>query len=159
MLAGEGAVSVVSVRGSEMLLVLTRGLPLRLTVSGLVLALEDKSSENKFIPSIRHESSGSSGGREESGARKGLETVLVVGGQEEATGVVKNGLNEDFFTGDLGLAMLVSNNRGIDWWEQLLDISAGDLLGGDLGGISGILEGWNGPEGGLGGRGGGGGLK
>ena len=158
MEAGEGAVNVVRVRGSEMLLVLTRGLPLRLTVSGLVLALEDKSSVNKFIPSFRLESSGSSGGREESGARKGLETVFA-GGQEEATGVVKNGLNEDFFTGDLGLAVLVSNNRGIDWWEQLFDISAGDLMGGDLGGISGILEGWNGPEGGLGGRGGGGGLK
>ena len=105
MEAGEGAESVVRVRGSEMLLVLTRGLPLRLTVSGLVLALEDKSSVNKFIPSFRLESSGSSGGKEESGARKGLETVLI-GGHEEETGDVRKGLKEVFLTGDVGFEIL-----------------------------------------------------
>ena len=60
---------------------------------------------NKSTPSSRLESSGSSGGKEESGARKGLETVLI-GGHEEETGDVRKGLKEVFLTGDVGFEML-----------------------------------------------------
>ena len=112
MEAGEGAVNVVRVRGSEMLLVLTRGL----TLTGLVVSAPELNSEvNKVTPSCWLESSGSFGGREDRGARKGLETALT-GGQEEETGEVKKGLNGDFFTGDEGvcLEMFASNNLGRD---------------------------------------------
>ena len=97
--AGGGAVSV---RGSETLLVLTHGLAVTVV---LLLSVEDNSFVNKSTPSSRLESSGSSGGKEESGARKGLETVLI-GGHEEETGDVRKGLKEVFLTGDVGFEML-----------------------------------------------------
>ena len=102
VLVGGGAV-----RGSETLLVLTRGL----TLTGLVVSAPELNSElNKVTPSCWLESSGSFGGREDRGARKGLETALT-GAQDEETGEVKKGLNGDFFTGDGGvcLEMFASN--------------------------------------------------
>ena len=88
-----------AVRGSEMLLVLTR--PLLLVSTGGVSAPEVSRELNKVRPSCWLRSSGSLGGSEESGARKGLETALA-GGQDEETGEVRKGLNGDFFNGEGG---------------------------------------------------------
>ena len=111
LVVGGRVVEGGAVRGSETLLVLTQGLLVLLgllttTRGGLVLlvvsAPELNNNElNKLTPSCWLESSGSLGGREDSGARKGLDTALT-GGQEEETGEVKKGLNGDFFTGEGG---------------------------------------------------------
>ena len=118
LLVGGRVLEGGAVRGSETLLVLTQGL-LTTTRGGLVLlallvvsAPELNNNElNRLTPSCWLESSGSLGGREDSGARKGLDTALT-GGQDEETGEVKKGLNGDFFTGEGGAGgdMLACNN-------------------------------------------------
>ena len=105
LVVGGRVVEGGAVRGSETLLVLTQGLLVLLgllttTRGGLVLLVVNNEL-NKLTPSCWLESSGSLGGREDSGARKGLDTALT-GGQEEETGEVKKGLNGDFFTGEGG---------------------------------------------------------
>ena len=96
-----------------MLTFLLRGSEMLVLTQGLWVTLRLINSVNKSTPSRRLVSAGFSGGSEDRGARKGLETVLG-GGQEEDTGDVRKGLNEDFLTGEVGLEMLESCNCGID---------------------------------------------
>ena len=87
------------------------------------------------------------GGREESGARKGLDTALA-GGQEEETGEVRKGLNGDFFTG------AGEGGVGLDCGELRTEREDTVTVSGDV--RTARLElGWKGLAGRLVGRGGG----
>ena len=104
--AGGGAV-----RGSERLLVLTaHGEHMGL---GATAQLAASNSVQSWIPRRRDESVGSSGGKEQSGARNGLVHVLETGGGTGAIEEERNGLKDfliegleekgliDLFSGDL----------------------------------------------------------
>ena len=141
------------------------------SLGGVTTQLAASRSVQSRIPRRRDVSEGSSGGKEERGARNGLVQVLETGGSTGAVEEERNGL-KDFLLVDLkGLPLSKDLRVGTLAQEALLLSGGGGLGGGDLGlgGRLGSTAGesawvlrfnvlWKGLAGELGGRGGGTGL-